>query len=349
MRAGQRFAVGVLAAVAVGGRLVAAQTLDRRQLERIEQTLRQEGQAIVALADAAAQGSSGPADFSLRWHNDFFKAQNGTFVPFVVSISVAAPQGKPPAALLYVRAARRAADESDGKRRPRRGADEPSAYPFEEIYPIDLAADAGNPVRIARGFSLSPGHYDLIVVVREREREDDRGRKRLAGVLRQALSVPDFSTGELMTSTVIVADRLTMLPSPGPSAQLQDRPYVVAGREIQPASDLLFRRDEELIVVFLVYNPAVRSDKHFDLEVEYHFFRNSGPGEAYFNRTEPQRFTPGSLGPQYDPSAGQPLMAGQGVPLAGFEDGDYRLAIKVTDLVSSRSLSREISFSVRSK
>ena len=81
---------------------------------------------------------------------------------------------------------------------------------------------------------------------------------------------------------------------------------MVAGREIQPApATCYFRRDEELIVVFLVYNPAVTSDKQFDLEVEYHFFRNSGPGESGIStRTEPQRFNPASLGPQYDPSAG---------------------------------------------
>ena len=40
-------------------------------------------------------------------------------------------------------------------------------------------------------------------------------------------------------------------------------------------------------------------------------------------------------------------MAGQGVPLAGFQEGDYRLAIKVTDLSSGRSISREVMFTVR--
>ena len=82
--------------------------------------------------------------------------------------------------------------------------------------------------------------------------------------------------------------------------------------------------------------------------MEYHFFRKSAAGEAYFNRTEPQRFNPIILGPQFDPSSGQPVMAGQGVPLAGFQDGEYRLAITVTDHVSGRRLARDVSFSVRS-
>ena len=42
-------------------------------------------------------------------------------------------------------------------------------------------------------------------------------------------------------------------------------------------------------------------------------------------------------------------MAGQGVPLAGFQEGDYRLAIKVTDLIAGRSISREVRFTVRAR
>jgi hypothetical protein len=36
------------------------------------------------------------------------------------------------------------------------------------------------------------------------------------------------------------------------------------------------------------------------------------------------------------------------VPLAGFPEGEYRLLIRVTDLISNRSLEREIAFTVRS-
>src|SRR5688572_21251439 len=118
MDARSRFAYGVTAMVVIGGRLLAAQALDRRQLERLEQSLRQEGQAVVALADAAGDHTP-PADFTLSWHNDFLKAQTGTFVPFVVTI---APRSvRPPGALLYVRAARPGqgpGEGRDGRRRP---------------------------------------------------------------------------------------------------------------------------------------------------------------------------------------------------------------------------------------
>ena len=319
MRARERFAAGVIV-VAVAARLAGSQGFDRRQVERIEHALRQEGEAVVALADAI-DDSSDPDDFSLTWRSDFFKAQSGTFVPFIVGI--AAKGRRVPAALLYVRVTRRAAADSDGRAR-RTPAAERSAYPFEEIYPVEWSAPPGQLLRVVRGFSIAPGEYDVTVVVRERDRDGDRGRRPLAAVLRQPVSVPDFGTAALATSSVIVADQLTELREP-PAGPLAERPYVIGAREILPAADGDFHRSEELIVVFLIYNPAVTRDKHFDLEVDDHFFRKSPdarggpvapsagrdvpaalPGEVYVNRTEPQRFTPLVLGPLSTRPPGSP-------------------------------------------
>jgi hypothetical protein len=103
--------------------------------------------------------------------------------------------------------------------------------------------------------------------------------------------------------------------------------------------------------------------------VEYHFYRKveagqgspvdpvgpaGGPpagraGEQYFNRTDPQRFNPALMGTAFDPGTGEPVMAGQVVPLAGFEVGDYRLAVQVIDLLSGKSVSRDVLFTVGSE
>jgi hypothetical protein len=368
MRARERFAWSVVAAVAISGRITPAQAPDRRQLERVEQALRQEGQAILELANTAANDRL-PADFTLTWHHDFLKAQTGTFIPFIVGI--AARESRPSAVLLYVRAARQRIDAGDERRpgRLRRGSTggELAPYPFEEIYPVDLPVDKAVPFRLIRGFSLAPGDYDVTVVARERDRREERGRRPAAAVLRQTLRVPDYSGTELTTSTVMLADGLTVLAESPPAVDQARRPYVIGVRDILPAADAIFSRSEELIVVFLVYNPSVTTGKHFDLEVEYHFFRKSSPGsrgeappasvprglvaldgERYFNRTEPQRFNPTVLGASFDPAAGQPVMAGQGVPLAGFQNGEYRLAIRVKDLVSGRTIERDVTFTVRS-
>jgi hypothetical protein len=343
---------------------------DDRQLE---QTQREEGDAILALADAAMAGRSVPTDFRVRWQNDFVKAQRGTFVPFTLTID--ASQLSRRMALVYVRATRRSmlsaigrparntAGRDADRDRPAEGAE----YPVDAIFPVELAAE--EMPRISRGFSVSPGEYDVFVVVRERADPAAPRVRPKASVLRQPLSVPEFRTGELTTSSVMLADRLTVLAEPVPADRLAERPYAIGRNEIVPAADRRFGRNEELIVVFLVYNPMVTAERQFDVRVEYHFFRkvagapsgaqapggaSSGThpagrvGEEYFNRTDPQRFNPALMGAAYDPATGDPVLAGQVVPLAGFEVGEYRLDVQVTDLLSGKSISRDVIFTVGS-
>ena len=334
-----------------------------------EQTQRLEGEAIIALADAALAGKSSPSDFHVQWDNEFLKAQRGTFVPFTLTLD--ASRFSRPAVLVYVRAVRReptaAPFRSDRPRSTRIRRDNPidDDFAVDAIFPAELAVEPGQIARIRRGVTLVPGSYDVFVVVRERVGNGPDQPK--AAVLKHPVSVPDFSAGGLTTSTVIVADRLDVLRDPVPPEELAERPYVIGQNDITPAKDRKFRKNEELIIVFLVYNPFVTAEKHFDLKVEYHFFRRGGSenrpeqgptgesgtppareGERYFNHTEPQRFNPGVLGGQFDPTAGNPVMAGQGVPLSGFEHGDYRLAIRVTDLLAGTSIVRDVHFTVGS-
>ena len=347
-----------IALLAAAG-LAAQRKPDAPQDDRAEQTHRLEGEAIVALADAAMAGQPVPAELAIQWRNDFLKAEQGTFVPFVVTIDPGALAA--PSVLLYVRLAARGA-QAPGRRRPESSASE---FAVEEAYPVDARGAPGQPVRVTRGFSARPGEYDLVVVVRERVDPSRPGLRRRAGVLTRRLTLPDFRSDELTTSSVILADRLTVLDSPPPDEQLEERPYLIGLSDIQPAADNVLRRDEELIVVFLVYNPFVTPEKKFDIEVEYHFFTRAGDrqgrdgrapagaarppareGERYFNHTKPQRFTPAIMGPLFDPSAGHPLMAGQGVPLASFPEGEYRLAIKITDVVTGKSIQRDVAFTI---
>ena len=98
------------------------------------------------------------------------------------------------------------------------------------------------------------------------------------------------------------------------------------------------------------HNPTVTAERQFDVKVEYHFFRKGteGRGEQYFNHTEPQRFNPALMGSGFDAASGDPVMAGQVVPLAGFQEGEYRLGVQVLDLLSGKSISRDVFFTVGS-
>jgi hypothetical protein len=322
---------------------------DRRAQDRLEDVQRKEGEALIRLADAAMAGHAS-SDFSIGWRNDFFKAQIGTFVPFTVTIDRSSLTAAH--ALMYVRAARRdsgaRANEAAGR------------FPFDIVFPVALSAPAGQPVRITRGFAVAPGDYDVYVALRERPADPLNSDRRLKGaVLKQPLTVPDFWTGELATSTVMLADRIDEV-APVSGDDVLERPYVIGTSEIHPATTASFGRNRELIVVFLIYNPAVAPDGNFDIEVNYHLFRRDGaapaerdgeshpparPGERYVTRTPPQHFKPSVMGASFDPVTG-PILAGQGILLSSFQDGDYRLGITVTDVTSRHSLTRDVTFSV---
>jgi hypothetical protein len=338
----------------------------REQASELEKIHREEGEAVLALADAAMAGRPVPSDFAVEWQNDFVKAQRGTFVPFTLTID--ASRLRNPSALVYLRARRRESpSESEGlqktKERERNAVDKEASYSVDAIFPVELAS-GGQPSRISRGFSVLPGEYDVFVVIRERvEPGADRPQPK-AVAIKQPLQVPEFWSGELTTSTVMLADRLTTLDESLPPDQLAERPYVIGRSEITPAADRRFRRDEELIVVLLVYNPMVTSERQFDVKVEYHFFRKLGAGvevepgseppahlraragEHYFNHTDPQSFTPALTGAGFNPGSGEPVMAGQVVPLAGFAEGEYRLEVQVRDVLSGKSISRDVFFTV---
>jgi hypothetical protein len=320
----------------------------RRVQQRIDQALRRESDALVEIADAARHGRSVPADFTLEWRNDYFKAQPGTFVPFTVSFT--APRVPSRLALLYVRVDRRG--EAVGQPGP------PAAY--ETIFPVRIEAEAGQPVSVTRGFAVPPGRYRIVLVLRESPEEAAPDRPRRAGVLLQDLDVPDFWTTELATSTVMLAGRVERLSAPVPADELDEDPYAVGSTRIHVTPERAFTRDRELIVAFLIYNPSVGPDKHFDIQVDYHLYKKEGgegesgtrdhpparQGERYVTRTNPQRFNPSMMGAQFDPLAGTPILAGQGILLSGFSAGEYRLGITVTDLLSRKALTRDVAFSV---
>ncbi|MCA1562438.1 MAG: hypothetical protein LC804_19940 [Acidobacteria bacterium] len=189
-----------------------------KEQDRIEQAQRKEGEAILGLADAAMAGRPAPSDFAISWRNDFLKAQQGTFVPFTVIVD--ASKLRTPDALLYVRAAPRGprslsatgSTDGDDKEKPRkrrgREVDAADTYPVDAIFQIELKPEPGQIARVSRGFSVSPGDYDIYVVVRERSGEARPAPK--ASVLKQPISVPNYWSNELTTSTVILADRLTI-------------------------------------------------------------------------------------------------------------------------------------------
>ncbi len=342
-----------------------ASKADQKAEAAAAQAQQQEYSTVVRLADTAMSGQSAPADFPVQFSNDYLRAQGGrVWIPFTLTFDPAKP---PPASLtFYVRVAPRgmttpplpAAGEKpndknkkDNKKDAKGGAPAPAPnYPYEDIAVLDLKpAPPGQPQRLVRGLGVPAGAYDAYIVLHERGATAGAAAK--TTVLKQPLDVPNFSTADFATSSVILAQRVEQLPAPLPVDQQAEHPYTFGTAEIIVSPDHKFRKSDELIVLVQIYNPILTPDKKFNLETTYTFYKQDGGAEKRFNSTEPQALTPETSTAVFDPSgAGPSVQAGQGIPLQSFPEGTYRLEIKITDKQAKpeqpKVITQSVSFTV---
>jgi hypothetical protein len=121
---------------------------------------------------------------------------------------------------------------------------------------------------------------------------------------------------------------------------------VFGAQELIPADDMEFAKNEELSIFFQVYNSGLDPAGKPNIVMEYEFHKKEGDAEKFFNKTNPQTVSAATLPPQFDPAT-FPVPGGITVPLASFGEGEYRLAIKIIDKVSGKTLTRDVNFTVK--
>jgi len=317
---------------------------------------KREVQALVKMVDDVAAGQAAPNDLGLAWvREDYLKAQgNKQYAPFavtvdptkatgtlsfywrVVSKNAAAP---PPAADGKDKDKKK--DEKDDKKAPPKRPE----FAYEDVSYVPTSGQTA-PMRIQRSFTVPAGAYDVYVAVKEPTSQAKNAPPAKASVVKQSITVPDFWNNELTTSSVIVAERIDPLPAPLTPQQQVERPYALGGIEIVPVTDLKISKKAELQTFMIIYNPKTDSTNKPDVLVEYNFYAKAAGAEKFFNKTTPQSLNAQTLPPQFDVAAGHQLQAGQGVPLASFPEGEYRLEIKVTDKIANKSITRDVNFTV---
>jgi hypothetical protein len=330
------------------------------QQQAQNQAQNQEIEAVYRAADAAMSSGQASGEIPISVQPDFLKAQAGrVWVPLTLTFDSTKTAGGP--VTLYFRVTPRgmtapapapAAEPAAGakdKKKTDKGKDAKSAppppagpsYPYEDVTFTDLRAGPGEPLRIQRGIGVPPGSYDLYVVLHERA----PGGK--LGVVKQAIDVPNYATGELMTSSIILAQHVNQLTAPVPPDQQSEHPYAFGQTEIAVTPERRFKKSDELIVLFQIYNANISPEKKFSLEATYTFYHQEAGAEKRFNSTEPQPLNNDTMPAGFDPtSANSSIQAGQGIPLQSFPEGAYRLEIKVTDKQNSKVLTQSTTFTV---
>jgi hypothetical protein len=327
-------------AVLLSASLVFAQAAGQ-QPRKLTNDEKKELTAVNEMLTGLAAGQAPPNDLGLSWvDRDLLKAQgNKQYVPFTVVIDPAkVPGGK---VALYWRVVSK--DQPAPDPQAKKDDKSPPHYAFENIHMVNVSGAA--PVRISRSFVVDAGEYDVFVVAKEpgQGRKDQPAK---VAVLRQAVTVENLWNNELTTSSVIVADRIDPLPAPLSPAQQEERPYALGNMEIVKAPSTALKKSNELSVFLLIYNARTDAANAPDVTVEYNFYTTQGGAEKFFNKTNPQSMNAQTLPSGFDPAAG--ITNGQTIPLASFPEGDYRLEIKITDKLASKSLTRDVKFSVGS-
>jgi hypothetical protein len=228
-------------------------------------------------------------------------------------------------------------------------ANEQPKMVFQEVSMLTLQGDRNQPALISRAFGVvTPGTYDLYVVVKEPtpNRAPRNAPPLKISAIKQTIEVPNLWNDELNTSSVFLAQRIDPLPAPLTAQQQLERPYALGTMEIIPAVTSAFGKEAQLSTFMIIYNPKTDSQNKPDVMVEYNFYAKQDAGEKFFNKTNPENLNAQTLPPGFDVVAGHLLQTGIQVPLASFPAGNYRLEIKVTDKVASRTLTRDVLFSV---
>jgi hypothetical protein len=293
--------------------------------------------AIWKLLDEALEGKKPPVnDLALSWvGQDVMKEGSVVFVPFTVTLDPARTAGGDVWLSWRVM--------------PKSGPAGAQAKPTE-LQPVAEDISIVPPKqapggRITRPFVAPPGEYDMYIVARDVTPTRRGAPAPKASVIKQSVTVPDFGT-ELTTSSVFVPATITVLTAPLSPRERIERPYAIGGVEVVPALTRTFDKDGNLSVFFLIYNPRSGSDGKPNVTLDYTFYTKEAGGEKMFNKTAPQILNATTLPAQFDP-ARHLLQASMMVPLTSFPPGDYRLVIAIADAVATKSITREVLFTVK--
>ena len=241
-------------------------------------------------------------------------------------------------------------ERAEAQERERRAALERAAavpttlLPFEDfdlrVFTVTRQAQRR---RIERALTAAPGEYDLVMGWSV---ADPRKPPTAVGAFRHHLSLPPAPRDELRLGSVVVADAISVIPSPYRPEQQSAHPYVVGTTDITPAADRQFTNDERLSVAFQIINPASLPDGKPDIRVSFRLYRKTAGGDSLVGTPSPLSYAADTLPTDFDIRLGHPLLAALALPLASLPRGEYRLAIAVTDLVARRSVSGETGFTV---
>ncbi len=329
--------------------LVASMPLTLGAQKKDEKRSKQERQEIESLLKIVDAGQT-PQDFqiTLEQQNFMRNIDGKTFAPITIDLE----PGKitSDGVLLYVRMkslspAPAATDTADKDKKDKdKGG---TMYAWDSARFLPVAAQPVQPIRLNHGLAVTGGEYELTIAVRERAAEKKGAPAPKTSILKKTITVPDFTTSELVTSSLMLIGKLEPVAAPPTAESLLDDPYAMGTSRMVPTTDTKIKKSGELNLVFFVYGTGLDAGGKPNLTMEYSFYQKQPDGtDKYFNKTNPQDVNANTLPPTFNLANGSVIPGGVAVPVTSFPVGDYRLEVKITDKVSGKTLTKNLPFSV---
>ena len=243
----------------------------------------------------------------------------------------------------------RARQEKEDQARARRETFEGRQATSHELLPFedfDLASRSMRPDgtrMVTRAFTAGPGQYDLYLAWADPSAPTPAKTVR---VVRKTLTLEPARTLGMITSSVILADSVSVRPAAYSPAEQASHPYSIGLMEIVPARTNRYGRENNLSLAFQIINAQSNDGGMPDITVNFRVVRVNGDRESAVASLNPQSYNATTLPPDFNLRLGHPLFAAVTAPLATLTRGEYRLKIAVNDRIANTVANAETDFSV---
>ena len=182
-----------------------------------------------------------------------------------------------------------------------------------------------------KALPMKPGRYRLYIVVK-----DANGDK--LGTLSQGIQVPSFAEDKLSASSLILADVL----EPVAAAEVGSGDFVLGANKVRPkvqnaGQPLMLKHDQSIGLWMQVYHLALNdTTKRPSANIEY-ILVNTASSQTLMDKTKRAE--------QVDVMNDQ-LTLKEKLPLALLAPGEYKLTVRITDLISGQTIDSAAHFTV---
>jgi len=242
--------------------------------------------------------------------------------------------------------ARQEKEERDKQRRNELEGKEASArniLPFEDFDVASRSTRSDGTRIITRAFTAGPGSYDLFLAWADPSSSNAAATVR---VVRKSITLEPARTVGLITSSVILAESVSVRPAPYSPGEQASHPYSIGLMEIVPARTNRYGRENNLSLAFQVINAQSNDAGMPDIVVNFRIVRPNGESESAVASLKPQSYNATTLPSDFNAKLGHPIFAAVSAPLGTLSRGEYRLRIAVHDRIANAFANTVTAFSV---